>query len=124
MKSGGNIIVWLLFPLALLQCFGSLWLYADYVMEKKAYLQYCENKDKPGMHCEGKCVLSKKMAKLQLPATPTEPTIKIPEWPPFQLVKELCLPSVTINFIAHHTSYMQAYSFLFTAIPFHPPKFI
>ncbi len=34
----------------------------DYSLEKEAYIeQYCENKDKPELHCEGHCHLSKEL---------------------------------------------------------------
>lgn len=34
----------------------------NYSLEREAYIeQYCENKDKPELHCEGHCHLSKEL---------------------------------------------------------------
>jgi len=34
---------------------------ADYYGNKHAYMEQCENKNKPWMHCNGKCQLAKKL---------------------------------------------------------------
>jgi len=34
---------------------------ADYYSNRQAYMQQCENKNKPWMHCNGKCQLAKKL---------------------------------------------------------------
>ena len=48
----------------LLQSFSSVVIVADYYVHKDFIAKnLCENKDKPQMHCEGKCCLKKKLAK-------------------------------------------------------------
>jgi hypothetical protein len=122
MKSGSVFIAWLLFPLALLQGFGSLMLYADYLLEKKAYVQYCQNKDKPNMHCEGKCVLSKKIAQHQYPLSTTEPTLKIPDWPPFKPADALTISEIRTADSECNLYRTVKYAYTFVALAFHPPQ--
>lgn len=39
----------------------SLWV-LDYQLNRASYLRRCENRDKPKMHCNGKCHLNKQIA--------------------------------------------------------------
>lgn len=49
---------------ALLMLIKPLWPVAEYVMNYDYIVNVlCENKDKPQMHCDGKCFLSKQLAK-------------------------------------------------------------
>lgn len=56
----------------LLQTFSQVVIVADYYVHKEYIAKkLCENRDRPAMHCEGKCCLKKKLAKEakeQLPA--------------------------------------------------------
>gem|GEM_PF-569294 len=38
----------------------TLWV-VHYQLDKAAYIKVCENKNKPNLHCEGKCYLKKQM---------------------------------------------------------------
>jgi hypothetical protein len=43
------------------EAFHSIFLIADYYVNTQAYTVNCVNKNKPQMHCNGKCQLSKKI---------------------------------------------------------------
>jgi hypothetical protein len=51
----------ILFIVLLAQTFDKLCITLDYYANTSAYSQNCENKDKPMMHCCGKCQLRKKL---------------------------------------------------------------
>ena len=40
----------------------------DYIMNMESYMEQCENKDKPILQCDGKCLLAEKIAATQAPA--------------------------------------------------------
>lgn len=43
------------------QSFSNLFLFADYYMNTAAFAEQCVNKNKPQMHCNGQCQLSKRV---------------------------------------------------------------
>jgi len=52
------------FTFVLLVCietFGNLFTVAGYYLDNEVYAENCVNKDKPQMHCDGKCQLQKKL---------------------------------------------------------------
>ncbi|HTC01613.1 MAG TPA: hypothetical protein VK705_13115 [Ferruginibacter sp.] len=55
------IIASILFIALLAQTFDSAFITLGYYVNSSAYAQNCENKDKPMMHCCGKCQLRKKL---------------------------------------------------------------
>lgn len=57
-----------------------------YQLNRAVYLRNCENKDKPSLHCDGKCYLKKQMG-VSLKEDPNEP--KLPEG--FREIKEVQL---------------------------------
>lgn len=56
-------IVILLFTALLAQTFSRSLAMADYLVNLDAYKKSCVNKNKPMMHCNGKCQLLKKLKK-------------------------------------------------------------
>ncbi|WP_313271161.1 hypothetical protein [Sphingobacterium sp.] len=46
-----------------MQMFVRVAIVVDYSTNKSLYLQYCENKSRPELHCNGQCVLMKKLKK-------------------------------------------------------------
>lgn len=44
-----------------LQTFERTWMVIDYYANTGAFAKNCENKFKPGLHCNGQCVLMKKL---------------------------------------------------------------
>jgi hypothetical protein len=58
----------------LLQTFSQVVIVAQYYANKDFIAKnLCENKDKPQMHCEGKCCLKKKLAKDGREQSPSSP---------------------------------------------------
>ena len=47
----------------ILQSFNSMLLMGDYYLHTDRYMELCENKAMPMMHCNGQCILAKKMKK-------------------------------------------------------------
>jgi hypothetical protein len=43
------------------QTFNQGWYYLDYLLQKKEYMKRCINKARPQMHCDGTCLLMKKI---------------------------------------------------------------
>jgi hypothetical protein len=54
-------VVLVLLGVLLAQTFNRYILVADYYLNTAAYIQSCVNKDKPAMHCNGRCQLCRKM---------------------------------------------------------------
>lgn len=46
-----------------------------YQWNKAVYLKYCENKDRPKLHCDGKCYLKKKVAAAETPSDQGAPVL-------------------------------------------------
>jgi hypothetical protein len=57
-----------------------------YQLDRAAYVKQCENKDKPSLHCDGKCYLKKQMQETS-PDNSKEP--RLPEG--FHQIKDLQL---------------------------------
>jgi len=47
------------------QTFSSSLIIADYYRQQTAYIKNCENRDRPWMHCNGKCQMNKKLEQEQ-----------------------------------------------------------
>lgn len=58
------LIALLLLVGILFQTFQQSLVLADYTLETEKYMEFCENKEKPEMHCDGKCQLGKLMNEL------------------------------------------------------------
>jgi hypothetical protein len=54
-----------------LQCFNQAACWGMYIVNKAAYVRKCENKQYPWMHCDGKCVLMKKIKAAEERDSPT-----------------------------------------------------
>jgi len=44
-----------------LQCFNNTYIVVDYYSNTKAYAKECINKNRPSMHCNGRCAMMKKL---------------------------------------------------------------
>jgi len=55
------ITIMLMFGVFFAQTFSNVIIMADYYINTKVFAQNCENKDKPWMHCNGKCQVRKKI---------------------------------------------------------------
>lgn len=74
----------------------NIWFYNNQVILAE---KYCENKDKPMLHCNGKCYLAKKLQKLEQEETQNQPVPKMP----LKLV-EVAIFSPLTNLVPLHTS--------------------
>jgi hypothetical protein len=113
-----------LFITLVFQCLCSLGVLA-WFQANRSYIiaELCENRDKPAMHCNGQCVLMKKLKKLEdqqdkehaSNINKVEVTIVIPTM--------LVLPEL-IKIVLKNTipPYNKSYSYLFSNCPFLPPK--
>ena len=100
------------------------WLTQDYITEK-----FCVNKDKPELQCNGKCYLTKELAKASENDNPLSENKKntnskieilfISEISDYSFNQNYCELNKTIN-----TFYSNLYKWLFTNSTFHPPNFI
>lgn len=73
-----HMISFLLLLAFTVQHTGRLFLVADYYLNRSAYLEACINKYKPAMHCDGQCLLMKKIRKAEDKAS-SNPEKKL-EW--------------------------------------------
>ena len=69
-----------------------------YQWDRAVYLKNCENRDKPNLHCDGKCYLKKKMA-VSENSNPKEP--QLPEG--FRAIKDIQLYFESYDFFPHLT---------------------
>lgn len=56
-----QITATIFFAALLAQTFSNSFIIVDYYTNTNAYAKNCENKDKPQMHCNGKCQMMKKL---------------------------------------------------------------
>jgi hypothetical protein len=105
------------------QCFVQLGVVGWYVMNEHSITdKYCVNKDKPQMHCNGKCHLKKQLDKTEQGGKDQNKVDKT-EWTVFILPQKFYATTFfysvekTIN-IAKQCDY----SFLFQHSVFHPPQ--
>lgn len=99
-----------------------------YQLDRAAYIKVCENKNKPNLHCDGKCHLKKQMG-VEDSSNTKEP--KLPE--NFREIKDLQLfcESVTAPVICgtFTVQNLQLPPYLFSILAkravdvFHPPSF-
>ena len=86
--------------------------------------RYCENKNKPALHCDGKCFLKKQLSReAQKDAAKSQLLQEIIEIPVFVSLDNTLQP---LLLKVKGTSFMFApfsnqYSFTFSAPAFHPP---
>ncbi|HTM66007.1 MAG TPA: hypothetical protein VL093_06795 [Flavipsychrobacter sp.] len=105
------------------QCFIQLGVVGWYVMNEQTIAdKYCVNKDKPQLHCNGKCHLKKQLDKTGQ-GTKDQNKVDKTEWTVFILpqkfyAKTFFYPIVKSINISRHNDY----SFLFIRSVFHPPQ--
>ena len=57
-----KILASILFIAFIVQAFQRNLLILDYYTDTKSFSQFCENKFRPQLHCNGKCILMKKLS--------------------------------------------------------------
>lgn len=88
----------------------------------------CINKEKPAMHCNGKCHLMKELAKAsenEKPLSDKKVTAHESETLFFQEIKD-CFTAVlfTVTQPKNNSHYHNLYAYLNSTAAFHPPTFI
>lgn len=96
----------------------------DYVINQDYIAEYlCINKDKPEMHCNGKCYLMEMLANENQEKKQNLPAIDLREYP-IGFVQVLHLPAQVELLVTttQNTTYIEQYSYLFNHTLFHPPN--
>jgi hypothetical protein len=108
-----------------LRTFYAQFHYAFYLIDSETYIElFCENQDKPEMHCDGKCSLSKATKET------SDKQHKIPEqitslsFPDFIPTEKFTLEFITIERLQKKKIIAQQslYSFLYLDKCKHPPE--
>ncbi|MEL4308561.1 hypothetical protein JMA43_10715 [Joostella sp. CR20] len=97
----------------------------DYVINQDYIAEYlCINKDKPEMHCDGKCYLMQMLEEQNNEKKQNLPAIDLKEYP-IGFVTLINLPSETTTTTPqkNHNNYHNQYRFLTSEQHFHPPIF-
>jgi len=108
----------------LFQTFSRIGMLVDYKLNTKEYIKSCENIDKPKLHCNGQCILMKKLKK-QAEKETKQATVNLeqlaaihhPETSKFTKNKQILIRSAKYYPQEIH------YHFLFAETIFHPPLF-
>lgn len=119
-----SIVSLILLSAFLIQIFSMVIIYADYYIHKDYITKVlCENKDKPQMHCEGKCHLKKELdkekKKEQSPANPLKEKNEIQLFSQNNAGIFIFTPSVTNQLTAYYSFHL---SEKHLQSIFHPPK--
>jgi hypothetical protein len=98
---------------------------ADYLLHEEYIAKtFCENKDKPMLHCNGKCHLMKQLKKAAEQNHHKDPTRIasenfLPHFPASGVVS-ISVYSIPVKPAAPHGQFCPAYSLIFSV--FHPPQ--
>jgi len=103
--------------------FGNVFLFANYLINKEYIAQnYCVNKAKPKLKCNGKCHLKKQLKEQEKKEESSKGSIK--EINEIQLVsggEPLTLKSPLVSIITSNIGYVQKPLFGLSQSFFHPP---
>lgn len=97
----------------------------DYVVNQDYIAEYlCINKDKPEMHCDGKCYLMQMLEEQRNEKKQNLPSIDLREYPiGFVTVLTLENTPFSSSDLKNTNNYTNKYSFLNSYQYFHPPIF-
>jgi hypothetical protein len=115
------VIAWTLLVLLTAPMMRNAALTIDYQVNRASYLEDCQNKDKPMMHCDGKCVLAQKLQQAEQQQAPQPPLLS-EESAEYDLTTSLDLHLERIFEVLQPCSAC-AYHFLSTDRIDHPPQF-
>ena len=106
-----------------------MWLVVEYVVNYDYIVKVlCENKDKPEMHCNGKCHLTKELAKEagaedKNPLNDKTSKTEVPQFIISENIAEYMFPSETEFFSVDNIGYTpNLNSSLYTSKILHPPR--
>jgi len=122
-KLSTPILSFVLISAIMLQVLGKSFIYADYILNKESITQkFCVNKNKPKMHCNGKCHMMMKMKEED--KKENTPTNNIKEKYEIQLFSYINTSIELLNpftIIKHHSFYSSSESTSHLLSVFHPP---
>jgi len=86
----------------------------------------CENRNTPMLHCNGQCVLAKKLKQAEADKHGTNPLLRITTELSLFIITESALDAFlpTVARVDHFTNYSKQYFFSPIHSIFHPPCFI
>lgn len=117
-----QVTIFIVFAAFLLQTFSGEFIIADYYINRAVYEKLCINKDKPQMHCNGKCQMTKKMKeedKKKQDNPDRNSTLKIDLFcQPINLVQLASFSTITRTYSTFSTPLIKNRSFSI----FHPPQ--
>jgi len=93
----------------------------DYYVNTDFYLENCENKDRPELHCDGQCVLAQKM-KGALPAPDEHAVVSVPQNVEFVQPVFCFIPVSGPQSVDHIFRWGSMYEFLLATSLFRPPS--
>jgi hypothetical protein len=111
-----KVVAIFLVHVILLQCSMKLLIYACFEVNRDYIVKtQCENRDKPKMHCDGKCYLSKKIKKQNEQENKIPAALKGIEKSMISYCEDLYVPDFVVfssdkqSFPCHVTSFATAY---------------
>ncbi|WP_316815737.1 hypothetical protein [Pedobacter nyackensis] len=105
------------------QCLVQLGLVASYQLHKTYIVSsFCENKDKPEMHCEGKCFLKKRLAEAEKNERQASGIEKQLEIPSFLIVVAQQIAVRSFALVKGNISLTVHYMHIIYFNIFHPPS--
>ena len=108
----------------LFQTFSKIGMLVDYKLNRIEYLKSCQNIDKPLLHCNGQCVLMKKLKK-QAEKEAKQATVNLEQLASIHHLDTFTFPKNNriARRITKHYPQDMSYTFLFAETIFHPPLF-
>jgi hypothetical protein len=109
----------------LAQTFNRFFIVVDYQLNKEYIAKtLCENKNKPQMHCNGKCQMMKKLQQEEKKdqQNPDRSNVNKFEFISFSLNKISLSPVLKFSTGLNYPGYQEHYSSRSLSAPFHPPQ--
>jgi len=117
-----HLTIFIILSALLFQTFSRIAMVVDYNVHRGAYIQLCENKDKPTLHCKGQCVLMKKIKK-QAEKEAKQTSINLEQLASIHHITtfEFKSPKYWSVKSTHYPVMSNNYTFQFVEMVFHPP---
>lgn len=123
MKARRKIASWALITVLFAQSFGVNILFGLYAVDKPVFVElFCVNKDKPKMHCDGSCMLTK-LDEQKNQDSDKPILLNITQFQVYFHVQniDLELHDVNLSEVEHHFHYQNLYCSQYLKEVFRPP---
>lgn len=119
-----QLTIFVLLLTFLFQTFSRIGMLVDYKLNTKEYLKSCENISRPTMHCNGQCVLMKKLKK-QAEKETKQATVNLEQLASIHHHDTFTFKKNKLIQLGAPKYYPQDmnYTFLFAETIFHPPLY-